>query len=402
MNKNDFPIFTTYPELVYLDSAATSQKPQMVIDALTDFYTKTNSNVHRGLYKLSEAATQTYEAARQTTADFVGAKAEEIIFTSGTTQGINMVALGFGPQVIKADEIILSTLMEHHSNILPWQLLAKNSGAKIDYVSLTPDFRLDLADLEKKLTGGKVRFFALTHMSNVLGTINPVKEIISLVRRLSPETIIAVDAAQSVPHFKVDVKDLDVDFLTFSGHKMFGPTGIGVLYGKQENLEFFEPYFRGGGMIKKVERESATWEDLPAKFEAGTPDIAGAIGLAAAIKYIQSLGWEKIISHETELLNYALEKLREVPGLSLFGPATSEGRGGVISINLENIHAHDLAQILDESNVAVRAGHHCNQLLMREVLDIPATARISLHIYNTNEDIDRLTAALKSAKDKIG
>lgn len=398
MNKSDFPIFITYPELVYLDSAATSQKPRQVIDALSNFYETSNANVHRGIYALSEKATAGYEQARETVAKFIGAESREIVFTSGTTESLNMLAYSLP---VDSGTILVGE-MEHHSNILPWQQLALRKGLQLKYVGMGQDFRLDLQQLRQLLQENEVKILALTHMSNTMGTINPLEQIVPMVREIRPECMIVVDAAQSVPHFPVDVKKLDVDFLVFSGHKMLGPTGIGVLYGKAKHLEGMEPFMTGGGMISKVEREHSLWAEIPHKFEAGTPPIAEAFGLKAAIDYLNMVGQQALQEHETELTAYFLDAIKSASNLTFYGPDTAAERGAVFSFNINNIHPHDLAQVLDEETIAVRAGHHCNQILMREVLEIPATVRASLYLYNEKSDIDKLIMGLEKAKNKFG
>lgn len=403
MNKKDFPLFDNHSDLVYLDSAATSQKPNTVIARIKDFYENTNANVHRGIYKLSESATEEYEEARSIVASFINAESDEVVFTSGTTQSINTLSYGLQEfSILNGNQdTILLTEMEHHSNIVPWQQLAKRTGAHIEYVRLTDDFRIDQKDLHKKFKQFNVKIIAITHMSNTLGTINPIKQITQFIRKNSAQTMIVVDGAQYIPHNLVDVKDLDVDFYTFSGHKMFGPTGIGVLYGKNYLLQRFEPVYTGGGMIQKVNRESSTWAEGPEKHEAGTPNIAGAIGLAEAIKYINKIGYDAIKEHEGELLEYFLEKLQQHPELMLYGSMNTKDRGTVFSLKLEDVHAHDFAQLLDEENIAVRAGHHCNQILMQDVLNVAATVRASFCLYNDKTDIDKFFSAVTKVKDKL-
>jgi cysteine desulfurase / selenocysteine lyase len=403
MNKADFPIFKTFPELCYLDNAATSQKPQQVITAISDFYTSANANVHRGIYALSETATQEYEAARATVAKFINAETAEVIFNSGTTAGINMLAEYYFAPKLKTDDVILVSDMEHHSNLIPWQQLLKKTGIKLAFLPLTSQFTLNLNGLKEMLQKQPVKVVSLTFVSNVLGTINPIKDICTLIKAVSPQTLIVVDAAQEVPHLKLDVKDLGCDFLVFSGHKMLGPTGIGVLWGKQKLLEQSEPWFTGGGMIESVNRENSTWTSSPEKFEAGTPNIEGAIGLAHAIDYLEKISLQKIKTYEGKLIRLMLTKLLEIPELTLYGPADINdisNRGAVFSFNLKGIHAHDLAQLLDYDQIAVRAGHHCCQILHREVLGIPASVRASLYFYNDDEDIEKLYLSLKKIAAK--
>ncbi len=403
MNKEDFPILNFHNELVYLDSAATSQKPQVVIDSLTNFYTFENANVHRGLYSLSEQATAKYEEARIIVAKHFGASPEEIIFTSGTTAGLNYVSLSLIPDLIIAGEenVLLTSKMEHHASMLPIQQASVNNNIKIDYLGLDDNYQLDLEELEAKLKQGNVRALALTHMSNVLGTITPIATVVKLVRLLSPETIIIVDGAQYAPHYQLDLHKLDVDFYALSGHKMLGPTGIGVLYGKSELLRKMNPAIVGGGMINKVDYLQSSWADIPAKHEAGTPNIAGAIALAEAIRYLQKIGMHKVVAHEEELTSYLIAKLISIEGVSILGPESSQDRGGVVSFNVDKVHAHDIAQLLAERNIAVRAGHHCNQILLRDVLKTSATVRASIYLYNDYQDIDKLAATLVESIKKF-
>ena len=388
MNKQDFPILKE--NLVYLDNSATTQKPQQVIKAITDYYETYNSNVHRGIHKLSMQATLAYDDARETIAKFINANSEEIIFTSGTTESLNSLARTL---VNKGDEILL-TEMEHHSNIVPWQQIARERGAIVRFIPIT-NFKLDLEKAKEMITE-KTKIVSLTHMSNVLGTINPIKEIIELAKNIDALTVI--DAAQSIPHLMVDVKELDCDFLAFSGHKMCGPTGVGVLYGKKKLLEKLPPANFGGGMIKEVCYNNSSWADLPHKFEAGTPNISGAIGLAAAIKYLENIGMENIEKHSNEITKYALEKFSKLPGLKLIGPDNE--RGSVFSFNLEDIHSHDLSESLDNYNIAVRAGNHCAMPLMNK-LNVKSAVRASFYFYNTKEDVDFLVNALQEIVNPI-
>ncbi len=380
--------------LIYLDNAATTQKPGQVLEAITNYYRHTNANVHRAIHKLGERATEAYEGSRKRVAQFINASSEkEIIFTRGTTEAINLVATGFGEKFIgEGDEILISE-MEHHSNLIPWQLLARKKGARLRFIPFLPDGTLDLSQLDELLTD-RTRLVAVTHMSNVFGTINPVRQII---RKAHQRNIpVLLDGAQSVPHLPVDVQELGCDFLAFSGHKMCGPTGIGVLYGKAELLETMEPYQGGGEMIRSVWYDRATWNDIPHKFEAGTPNIAGAVGLAAAMDYLHHIGMENITRYEQKLTTYAMTRMQEIPGMRIFGQAPE--RGGVISFYLGSIHPHDMAQFLDYRGIAVRAGHHCAQPIMRK-LEIPATTRASFYFYNTFEEIDRFIEALYQAKE---
>jgi cysteine desulfurase/selenocysteine lyase len=391
--RRDFPILARTihdgKPLVYLDNAATSQKPQVVIDAVADYYRAINSNVHRGLHQLAEQATEGYEAVRGKVAALIGAAdARAIVYTRGTTESINLVAHGWGRKFIQAgDEIVLSE-MEHHSNIVPWQLLAGERGATLRYIPMREDGVLDL-DAYRRLLGGRVKLVSVTHMSNVVGTINPVREMVRWAHEAG--AVFVVDAAQSVPHLPTDVQDLGCDFLAFSGHKMCGPTGIGVLYGRPDRLEEMNPFMGGGDMIHKVNWDHSTWAEVPYKLEPGTPNIAGVFGLGAAIDYLQAIGLAAIHAYETELIRYALQRLSEVPGLRIFGQAPE--RGGAISFVLPGIHAHDVAQFVDREGVAIRAGHHCAQPLLRK-LGVPATGRASLYFYNLREEIDALVVAL--------
>lgn len=397
--KQDFPIFNQKindETLVYLDNAATSQIPKFVEEKVRDFNEKERANVHRGVHALGLRATNQYESSRQKVANFIGANnAQEVIFTSGCTDSLNLVAASFGEQNIQAGDEILVSIMEHHSNLLPWQQLAKRKQAKLNFIEINSDGLLDIENLKSKISS-KTKIVALTHVSNVLGTINPIKELTDLAHEKG--AIVVVDGAQAVGHFPIDVAELNVDFYAFSGHKMFAPTGIGVLYGKKDLLDKMQPYRLGGEMIANVTREGATWAEVPYKFEAGTPNIAGAIGLGAAIDYLQSLDFELIQKHEQELTSYALEKLKNVLGLTIYGPQKGNGRIGVISFNLKNIHPHDLATALDLNGIEVRAGHHCAQPLMAS-LDTESTVRASLSIYNTKDDIDKLVSSLHEAKE---
>jgi len=379
--------------LVYLDSAATSQKPLAVIEAVDRYYREYNANVHRGLHTLSERATRALEEARAKVARFINAAApEEIVFVRNTTEAINLVAHSFGARFREGDEILL-TPMEHHSNLVPWQLAARRSGARLRFLPMNPDGTLDLSDLDRYLTP-KTRLVAVTHVSNVLGTINPVAEIARAAHRQGVPVL--VDGAQSVPHMPVDVQALDCDFLAFSGHKMLAPMGIGVLYGKRELLEAMDPFLAGGEMISDVHLEASTWAQLPYKFEAGTPDVAGAVGLAAAIDFLNELGMEAVFEHEQELVRYAMKVLREVDGVTIYGPEPP--RGGVIAFNVGDIHPHDLSTVLDQEGIAIRVGHHCAQPLT-EALGVPATARASFYVYTLPEEIDALARGIERAKE---
>ncbi|KZK37921.1 Cysteine desulfurase SufS subfamily [Lactococcus cremoris] len=395
--REDFPILNQKVNdepLVYLDNAATTQKPLTVLSAINDFYQQDNANVHRGVHTLAERATADYEAAREKVRAFINAQStKEILFTRGTTTSLNWVAQFAGQILTPADEVII-TIMEHHSNIVPWQEIAQRTGATLKFVYLK-DGGLDWTDLNEKIST-KTKFVSVAHVSNVLGCINPIKEIAALAH--AHGAYVVVDGAQSVPHMAVDVQELDVDFFAFSGHKMMGPTGIGVLYGKKELLQRFEPVEFGGEMIDFVYESHSTWTELPWKFEAGTPNIAGAIGLGAAIDYINSIGIENIQQHERELVEYLLPKLKEIPGLTLYGPAEPRQRAGVIAFNLQGLHPHDLATALDMEGIAVRAGHHCAQPLLHD-LKVAATARASFYLYNTKADCDKLIEALWVTKE---
>lgn len=395
--KADFPILNQPVApggnpLVFLDSAASSQKPRSVIDALSHYYETTNSNIHRGVYDLSERATGEYEAARKKVARFINAASHrEIVFTRNTTEAINLVANAWGRANIGPGDLIVCTEMEHHSNIVPWQLLARATGARLGYVRITPEGRLDLEHYAE-LLAQEPKLVAFTHVSNSLGTVNPAKEMIASAHAAGAITM--VDGAQSVPHMAIDApRDLDADFLAFSGHKMLAPMGAGVLYGKRDLLNAMPPFLGGGSMIRKVTLNETTWADIPARFEAGTPSVGDAIVLGAAIDYLESLGMDAIWEHEQQIAAYALDRLPEVPGLTIHGPRELHDRSGVISFGLDDIHPHDVAAILNEDNVAVRAGHHCTQPLM-EALDVVATTRASFYIYNDIDDVDRLVESL--------
>ncbi|MFH6662132.1 cysteine desulfurase [Streptococcus suis] len=380
--------------LVYLDNAATTQKPQQVLDVLADYYQKDNANVHRGVHTLSERATARYEAARQKVADFIQAKSsKEILFTRGTTTSLNWVAQ-FAKEILQPDQEVIISVQEHHSNIIPWQQACQQTGAKLRYVTLK-DGELDMDHL-RSLLSSKTKFVSLAHVSNVLGCVAPIREIAELVHQVG--AYLVVDGAQSVPHMAVNVQELDVDFYAFSGHKMLGPTGIGVLYGKEELLNLMSPVEFGGEMIDFVYEQSATWKELPWKFEAGTPNIAGAIGLGAAIDYLTETGMDAIQAHEAELVDYVFPKLQAIPGLTIYGSQDLSKRTGVIAFNLDDLHPHDVATALDYEGVAVRAGHHCAQPLLR-YLQVPATVRASFYIYNTKADCDKLVEAIIKTKE---
>ncbi|MCH2451754.1 MAG: cysteine desulfurase [Gemmatimonadetes bacterium] len=379
--------------LVYLDNAATSQKPIRVIKAVESYYRESNSNVHRGIYELSRKATEAYENARRRMARFIGAKSpEEIIWTRGATEGINLVANSWGADNLSAGDEILLTTMEHHSNIVPWQLIAEKTGAIIRYIEMDSEGRLNLENLDE-LCGERTKMVACTQVSNSLGTINPVERIIERAKTVG--SLVLIDGAQAVPHGSIDVQALDCDFYVFSGHKMCGPTGIGILWGKEELLDSMPPYQGGGEMIKVVQRTHSTWADLPHKFEAGTPNIAGAIVLATAADFLEEIGFDSIKKHEDSLLTYALEQLSDVDDIEIYGPADQAHRSSVISFQLGNIHPLDVSTVLDAEGIAIRVGHHCAQLVM-EHLGVSVTARASFYLYNTTSDVDDLVKGLKA------
>jgi len=400
--RKDFPILSRPvhgKRLVYLDNAATTQKPQAMIDALVSYYSKYNANVHRGVHTLAEEATAAFESTRGKVARFIGsAGTHQIIFTRNTTESLNLVAASWGGKNIKAGDEILLTQMEHHSNLVPWIMLAERTGAKIRHIPITPDGHLDLSQLDTLLTP-RTRLVSLVHVSNVLGTINPVAEIAERAHRSG--ALVVVDGAQSVPHMPVNVQDLGADLFAFSAHKMLGPTGVGVLWGRSDLLDEMDPYMGGGEMIREVRLDSVTWNELPWKFEAGTPNIADVVAFGAAIDYLTELGMDAVRRHEIELTSYALEQLRPLKHLTLYGPTAAAERAGVVTFNDADIHPHDLATILDHHGVAVRAGHHCAQPLVR-LLGTVATARASFYVYNDTDDVDQLVAALREARKYFG
>lgn len=394
--RGDFPILKQEidPPLIYLDSAASSQKPNRVIEVLSDYYRTYNANIHRGIYRISEKATEQYEEARKKIARFINSpRACQIIFTRNTTESINLVANSWGNANLRAGDEILVSVMEHHSNLVPWQLLAQRTGARLRYIEVTDDGFLHLEELDRLLTE-RTKLVAVTHVSNVLGTVNPVQSITAAAHAVGAKVII--DAAQSVPHLPVDVQAIDCDFFAFSGHKMCGPTGIGVLFGKLDLLEEMPPFLGGGSMIRTVQREHSTYADLPQKFEAGTPSIAQTIGLGAAVDYLNDVGLDAIHPHEQELLEYAHQKLSEIEGITIYGPKPRH-KAGAVTFNLDRIHAHDVAGILDQDGVAVRAGHHCTQPLMQK-FGVIATARASFYLYNKLEEVDSLYEGLLKAQ----
>lgn len=399
MIKTDFPILNQKingQQMIYFDNAATSQKPQFVIDSLIDYYQNDNANVHRGIYELSERATNAYEQARDKVQNFIHAKKrEEVLFTRGTTESLNWLASTYGAENIKQGDEILISYMEHHSNIVPWQQLAQRVGANLKYINLKADGTLDLADAEEKMSD-RTKIVSVTHASNVLGVVNPIKELAQMAHQHG--AIMIADGAQSAPHMVIDVQDMNVDFFAFSGHKMLGPTGIGVLYGKYDVLNKMNPAQFGGEMIELVDLHEATFQPLPWRFEAGTPNIAGAIGLGAAVDYLTNIGMTEVEAYEQSLVSYALPKIKKIPGVTVYGPQDSEHHSGVIAFNLDSVHAHDLATALDQEGIEVRAGHHCTQPLMR-YLGIAATVRVSLYIYNTREEIDHFMDIIGKIKE---
>jgi cysteine desulfurase/selenocysteine lyase len=396
--RREFPILhqqVNGKPLAFLDSAASSQKPRRVIVCLEEYYERTNANVHRGVYKLSEEATFAFERARGKVARFVGAAShKEIIFTRNATEAINLVARAWGDANVRAGDRILLSVAEHHSNLVPWQQLAQRTGARLDFLPVDGEGRLALAALDTLLTD-RTRLVALAHQSNVLGTINPIRQIAA--RAHDAGALVLVDGAQSVPHMPVNVQELGADFLAFSGHKMCGPTGIGALWGRRKLLEAMPPFLGGGSMIRTVALTESTYADIPARFEAGTPAIGEAIALGEACDFLSGLGMDKVFAHEQYLIGYALERLSEVEGLRIYGPLSVEGRGGAISFTLDGAHPHDIAAVLDGEGIAVRAGHHCCQPL-HDLLGIPATARASFYLYNIPEEIDRLVAGLEKTR----
>jgi cysteine desulfurase/selenocysteine lyase len=400
--RSDFPLLgrkVNGKPLVYLDSGATSQKPASVIEAIDSFYRHSNANIHRAVYDLGEESTALYEGAKQRVADFIGGHFEETIFTRNVTEAINLVSYTWGRQNVGTGDAVLITQMEHHSNIVPWQLLCQERGAKLEYLSVSSEGKLDLDELDAKLSAGNVKLVGVTHVSNVLGTINPVAEIARRAHAAGAKVLI--DGAQAVPQMPVDVRETGADFYGFTGHKMLGPNGVGVLWARRDLLEEMPPFLGGGDMIRTVELDHSTWNDLPWKFEAGTSSIADGIGLGAAVDYLSALGMDAVRAHEQELTTYALERLVEIPGLKIHGPPRASDRGGIVSFEIDALHPHDIAEICNRDAVCIRAGHHCAQPLMR-VLGVPATARASFSVYSTRDDVDRLTGALQAAKSLFG
>jgi cysteine desulfurase / selenocysteine lyase len=400
--RQEFPILSREVRpgvpLVYLDSTATSQKPKRVLDAMQAYYNLHNANIHRGVHTLAEEATAAYESARERIASFIGAaSSKEIIYTRNTTESINLIAHSWGRANLKAGDLVLLTEMEHHSNLVPWQMLTAQLNLRLEFIPVTDEGLLDLEAYRQFLAQGP-KLVSFTHMSNVLGTVNPAREMIAAAHAVGAITLL--DGAQSVPHFPVNVQELDVDFLAFSAHKMCGPTGIGILYGKEQWLDAMPPFMGGGDMIKRVRLTGFTVNDLPHKFEAGTPAIAEAIGLGAAVDFLLDVGMEVIAAHEHALIEYALERLEEIPGVWVFGPS-AEKKGGVAAFTLEGVHPHDIAEILDKHGVAVRAGHHC-AMPLHEKFGLPATARASFYLYNTFEEVDQLVEAIYDVKNIFG
>ncbi|MBI2617257.1 cysteine desulfurase [Candidatus Gottesmanbacteria bacterium] len=397
--RKDFPILTRTihgKPIVYLDSTASSLKPKLVLDAIMEYYTKFSVNIFRGIYTLSEEATQKYEDARVKVAKFIGAKSEnEIVFVRNATEAINLVAATWGRAHLDRESEIVSTVMEHHANIVPWQEISQKSGAKLSYAGITPDYELDIDHLEKLITS-RTKLVVLTYVSNVLGTINPMKEVIRRIKSKNPKTIILIDGAQAVPHMSVDVSTFGCDFFVFSGHKMLAPTGVGVLWGKYDLLQEMPPYQTGGEMIKEVYLEKTIFKDAPHKFEAGTPHIAGTIGLGAAIDYLSTLGMDAVRKHEEEVTRYALKVLGQLKGVKIFGPERAERKGGVVAFTVLGVHPHDLAQVLDSDNICIRSGNHC-AMPLHTYLKLSATARSSFYIYNTKEEVDLLAGGIEKA-----
>jgi cysteine desulfurase / selenocysteine lyase len=393
----EFPILSREvhgEQLAYLDNGATAQKPLAVLEALDAFNRRSNANVHRGVHTLSEESTRLYEGARECVAAHIGAERREVIFTRNVTGAINLVARAWGAANVAAGDRIVVTEMEHHSNVVPWYMLAREAGAELDWVAIDDEGRLDLESYAAALAR-EPKIVAVSHISNVLGTINPIEQISAMAHEAG--ALVLVDGAQSAPKIPLDMTSLGADFYGFTGHKLYGPTGVGVLWGRRELLDAMGPYEGGGSMIHKVSKDEITWASVPARFEAGTPPIAEAVGLAAAIEWVDELGLEAMHEHESELTDYALQRLADVPGLRVFGPPAGEGRAGIISFELEGVHAHDVSEILDRHGVAVRAGHHCAQVLMQR-LGVSATTRASFAVYNTREEVDRLIEALADAR----
>jgi cysteine desulfurase / selenocysteine lyase len=402
-SRKDFPVLSRKingKPVIYLDSTASALKPQSVIDAENEYYRNFSVNIFRGVYKLSEEATERFERTRETVAAFIHVVPEEVIFVRNATEAMNLVATSWGRANIGDGDEIVSTVMEHHANIVPWQEVAKEKHATLKFIDITGDGLLDIDSLEK-LVGKKTKIVCITHASNVLGTINPVRQIVDMVKRINPGTLVLVDAAQSVPHMTVDVKSLGCDFLAFSGHKMLGPTGTGVLWGKKEILSAMPPYQMGGEMIKEVYLDHTVYNDIPYKFEAGTPHIAGVIGLEKAVTYLQDIGMDAVREHEQMLVRYALKLLSDIRGLTMYGPTDAAVKGGVIAFTVKGVHPHDVAQVLDRSNICIRSGHHCAMPLHTR-LGIGASCRASFYIYTTKSDIDALVTGIEESKKVFG
>ena len=404
--RHDFPILSRTVRdgrpLVYLDNAATTQKPNQVVDTITDYYRRHNANTHRAVYALAEESTELYESARDKVAGFINARdRSEIVFVRGTTEAINMVAYAWGRANVGKGDVVVTTEYEHHSNIVPWQLLTQEKGASLRYIPMDDEGCLMLDALDDILAEGRTKMVAFSMMSNVLGTITDTEAIISRCRRAGVPTL--VDGAQAVPHMRVDVESLGCDFFAFSGHKMMGPTGVGVLWARKSMLEKMRPFHGGGDMIREVHKYESTWNDLPYKFEAGTPNIADVVGLGAAVDYLEHIGMDNVRRHERELTAYALARMADIPGLTVYGPRDPDRRGGVISFNFADVHPHDVAQIMDEEGVAIRSGHHCAQVLM-ERLAVAATSRASFYVYNTKDEVDVLVGSLRKVAEvfKLG
>ena len=393
-----FPILNGDQPLIYLDSAATSQKPEAVLAAMDRYYRNYNANIHRGVYRIAEEATAAYEDARRRIARFIGASPREVIFTRNSTEALNLVAYSYGRWALKSGDAILLTPMEHHSNLVPWQILAAERGLELRFIPLTATAELDMAALPGLLADGRVKLASVVHISNVLGVINPIAAIAAQVKAAGG--VMVVDASQSVPHCPVDVKTLSADFVAFTSHKMLGPTGIGALWGRRELLEAMPPFLGGGEMIREVKLTHSDWNELPWKFEAGTMAIAEAVGFGAAVDYLESLGMDQVFAHDRELAAYTMERLAEIPGLSVLGPPADQ-RGGVVAFTMEGIHPHDVATVLDHDGIAVRAGHHC-AMPLHETLGVPSSARASFHCYSLREDVDALVKGLHSVRKVFG
>lgn len=402
--KKDFPLLLNHPDLVYLDSAATTQKPESVINAVSDFYTKSNSNIHRGVYQLAEKATEIYENTRIQTGEFINARSsDEIIFTLNTNYSINQIAFGWAKKFMNKGDILILSEMEHNANFVPWIKLQELIGIEIIYLPIDPEFRLDLKMLKNKnpdFDTNKIKLISLTYASNILGTLNPLDKIIPMLKKSAPQALISIDAAQAIPHIKPDVQKADVDFFAFSSHKMLGPSGIGVLWAKKQILETMDPLIYGSNMVRSADKNSLMYSDLPFRFEAGTPGIEAVAGFSQALSYITKIGYQKIREHELDLSNYTLQKLKNLDFIKLIGPDNTLDRIGVFSFNIKNAHPHDVSQILDHENIAIRAGHHCSPATLN-ALNTKSACRASLYIYNTREDIDKLIDGLKKVKKTL-